>query len=75
MSRTMTLRSRCGRCERAVELRFVPWAGSGPATAAEWACPECQAPNHLPAIGEVTWVDLREDKSTTPDPPTSVRTH
>jgi hypothetical protein len=62
MGRTMTLRSRCGRCEHAVELGFAPWAGSGPATAAEWDCPACAALNHLPAIGEVTWVDSRIER-------------
>ena len=75
MSRTMTLRSRCGRCECAVELGFTPWAGTGPATAAEWECPECHGSNHLPAIGEVSWVDTRGEKAERPDRTTPVRTH
>lgn len=74
MGRTMTLRSRCSRCEHAVELGFMPWAGSGPATAAEWICPACQGANHLPAIGQVTWVDSRADR-TSPSERTPVRTH
>lgn len=75
MSRTMTLRSRCSSCDRAVELGFTPWAGAGPATAAEWECPECRASNHLPAIGEVSWVDIRAEKSPRADRSTPVRTH
>jgi hypothetical protein len=75
MSRTMTLRSRCSRCNCAVELGFTPWAGSGPATAAEWECPECKDPNHLPAIGEVTWVDARAEQTPRPDRSTPARPH
>lgn len=73
MASTMTLRSRCSCCDHAVELGFAPWAGSGPATAAEWACPACHAGNHLPAIGEVIWLDSRADRRAPVEPP--LRTH
>lgn len=75
MSRTMTLRSRCTRCDGAVELGFTPWSGSGPATAAQWSCPECQAENDVPAIGEVSWVDPRPDRQSRPARSAPVRTH
>ena len=73
MSRTLEVRSRCVRCHCAVELGFEPWAGSGPATAAEWTCPGCDAVNQVPAIGEVTWVDARSGAKPERTPP--VRTH
>lgn len=72
MSRTMALRSQCNRCDCHVELGFVPWRGTGPATAADWACPECSAINQVPAIGEVVWVETsrRPDKPARPTPST-----
>ena len=67
MSKTMTLRSRCTRCDGAVELGFLPWTGNGPATAADWACPSCACMNQVPAIGTVTWVDVRPERADKPD--------
>ena len=43
----------CRHCSVAVVLSFHPWAGTGPATAASWACPSCGAINTLQVIGRV----------------------
>jgi hypothetical protein len=75
MPGTMTLRSRCGPCGGAVELGFTPWAGRGPAVAAEWTCPTCETTNMVPAIGEIGWVEPVPGARGGRAPQPSVRTH
>lgn len=75
MAETMTIKSRCHRCSCAVELGFAPWAGSGPALFSEWTCPSCGESNHVPAIGEVNWVDLRARHAARPERTPPVTTH
>jgi hypothetical protein len=74
MSRTMALRSQCSRCNGAVELGFVPWSGTGPATAADWSCPACGMVNQVPAIGEVVWVETPGNRGDRPERP-ALRPH
>ena len=75
MPRTMTLHSRCRTCECEVDLGFTPWAGRGPAVAAEWTCPACHAINSVPAIGEVAWVERHIDTPPSSSHPDVARTH
>lgn len=74
MSRTTALRSRCHRCNCAVELGVAPWSGSGPALFSEWVCPTCGETNHVPVIGQVNWVDVRASHNR-PERTPPVRTH